>query len=98
MVLNTVVDENNVTFQIKGCLDTMTSPDLQSAIDALSPSVKKLIFDFSELDYISSAGLRVLLIAHKRMKVNGSMQISGLNESVREVFEMTGFSDIFDIV
>ena len=91
-------DGDKLTFTVKGCLDTTTSPDLQSEIEAMPPSVRRLVFDFAALEYISSAGLRVMLMSNKRMAAaGGSMVITGLNPSVREVFDMTGFSDIFEI-
>ena len=87
------------TFTIKGNLDTVTSPDLQKELDALDPAVKELVFDFASLDYISSAGLRVMLTANKKMMASGgSMTIMNTSPAVREVFDMTGFSDIFTMV
>lgn len=87
------------TFTVKGNLDTVTSPDLQKEIDGLSPEVKEIFFDFAALDYISSAGLRVMLTANKKMMASGgSMTIANTSPAVREVFDMTGFSDIFHMV
>ena len=86
-------------FVVKGNLDTVTSPSLQKESDALNPAVSELVFDFTDLEYISSAGLRVMLTANKRMvSVGGSMTIAHTNPSVRDVFDMTGFSDIFTMV
>lgn len=88
-----------LTFAIRGNLDTVTSPDLQKEIDALDPSVREVVFDFAALDYISSAGLRVMLTANKRMTASGgSMTIANTSPAVREVFDMTGFSDIFKMI
>ena len=87
------------TFTIKGNLDTVTSPNLQQELDALDPSVREIVFDFAGLDYISSAGLRVMLTANKKMMASGgSMTIMNTSPAVREVFDMTGFSDIFTMV
>ena len=87
------------TFVVSGSLDTVTSPALQAEVDKLGEPVRELTFDFSQLNYISSAGLRVMLTANKKMlSRGGTMSISGANESVREVFDMTGFSDIFTLV
>lgn len=87
------------TFTIKGNLDTVTSPNLQQELDALDPSVREIVFDFAALDYISSAGLRVMLTANKKMMASGgSMTIMNTSPAVREVFDMTGFSDIFTMV
>lgn len=85
-----------LTYTVKGNLDTVTSPDLQKELDAQDPSVREIVFDFSALDYISSAGLRVMLTANKRMMASGgTMTIANTRPAVREVFDMTGFSDIF---
>ena len=87
------------TFTVKGNLDTVTSPALRKETDALDPAVRELVFDFAALEYISSAGLRVMLAANKKMTAaGGSMTIANANEAVREVFDMTGFSDIFTMV
>lgn len=92
-------DGGKLTFTVKGNLDTVTSPDLQRELDALDASVKEIVFDFAGLDYISSAGLRVMLTANKKMMASGgSMTIANTCPSVREVFDMTGFSDIFNMV
>ena len=90
------IEDDKATFTIKGNLDTVTSPDLQRELDALDSAVKELVFDFASLDYISSAGLRVMLTANKKMAAaGGSMTIANTKPEVREVFDMTGFSDIF---
>ena len=82
---------------LEGRLDTMTAPDLEAELGKSTPECDSLVFDFSKLDYISSAGLRVLLSAHKAMSAKGGMKITHVNEMVREVFDVTGFSDILDI-
>lgn len=88
-----------LVLSVSGRLDTVTSPRLQAEIDSSIVGVNELVFDFAALDYISSAGLRVLLAANKRLaSVNAKMAISGANSVVREVFEMTGFSDIFTLI
>ena len=93
------IEGGKETFIVKGNLDTVTSPDLQKEIDALDPSIKVIVFDFASLDYISSAGLRVMLTANKKMMASGgSMSIANTSPSVREVFDMTGFSDILNMV
>ena len=84
-----------MTVAIDGRLDTVTAPELESFLGEHYMGVDSLIFDCKELDYISSAGLRVLLTAHKKMK--GAMKLTGVNELVMEVFEMTGFADIWVI-
>ena len=82
---------------LEGRLDTMTSPDLEKELAEDLPKAESLTFDLAKLDYISSAGLRVLLSAHKNMAAKGGMKVKNVNEIVREVFDVTGFADILDI-
>ncbi len=89
--------ENRLDVAVSGRLDTTTAPELDAALREALPGVKELVLDFSALDYISSAGLRVLLSAQKTMSKQGSMKLTGVNESVMEVFEITGFSGILTI-
>ena len=86
-----------VILQITGRLDTTTAPALDKAIAENINAIKNLVLDFKSLEYISSAGLRVLLAAQKKMQKIGSMKVTGVCEEVMEVFEMTGFSDILTI-
>ena len=81
---------------LDGRLDTMTAPELEAELKASLPAADTLVLDFSGLDYISSAGLRVLLSAHKIMAPKG-MTITHVNEIVQEVFDVTGFADILTI-
>ena len=81
----------------EGRLDTMTAPELEASLKESLDSANTLTLDFSKLDYISSAGLRVLLSAHKTMSSKGGMKVVNANEIVREVFDVTGFSDILTI-
>ena len=83
---------------LEGRLDTITAPELDSELKASLDQITDLTLDFTKLDYISSAGLRVLLSTQKVMSRVGSMKITGVNETVREVFEVTGFADILTIV
>lgn len=85
-----------LTLALEGRLDTVTSPDLEKELKDLE-GVDTLTLDFSNLAYISSAGLRVLLSAHKAMSAKGGMKVTKVNEIVREVFDVTGFSDILSI-
>ena len=85
------------TFLLEGRLDTITSPNLECQINDATPDATKLILDFAKLDYISSAGLRVLLGAAQAMDGKGDMVVRNLNPSVREVFDLTGFSNLFNI-
>lgn len=79
---------------LSGRLDTTTAPQLETEFDALSPDTKELVFDLKELEYVSSAGLRLILKAQKAMNAKGSMKLINVSESVMEVFDITGFSDI----
>jgi anti-sigma B factor antagonist len=85
------------TFVLNGRLDTITSPDLDAKVNEVTPDAEKLIFDLTNLEYISSAGLRVLLGATQAMEDKGEMVVRNLTESVKEVFELTGFSRLFAI-
>ncbi len=82
---------------LTGRLDTTTAPDLEKEANASLSGITNLTIDFSKLDYISSAGLRVLLAMQKTMNKQGKMNVKNANENVREVFEITGFSDILTI-
>lgn len=84
---------------VEGRLDTNTSPELEDVVsEKVTAEVKNLIFDMADLEYISSAGLRVILGAQKIMNRQGEMKIRNVNEMVMEVFEVTGFVDILTIV
>ena len=89
------VDE--LVLEITGRVDTITAPTLDKTINENLANVKSLILDLNGLEYISSAGLRVLLGAQKKMSQIGSMKIKNVCELVMEVFEMTGFADILNI-
>ena len=91
MTINVERDFELVTLEITGRLDTTTAPNLEAVIKDLSADTKELVFDMSELEYISSAGIRVLLGAYKKMNSNqGIMRIGKTSEIVYEIFEMTG--------
>ena len=92
------VDASNVSFALEGRLDTMTAPLLESEIQGKLDGVTDLQFDFAKLTYISSAGLRVLLAAQKIMNKQGKMLIKNVCEEIKEIFEVTGFSDILTVV
>ena len=97
MTINVERDFELVTLEITGRLDTTTAPNLESVINELPDDTKELIFDMSGVEYISSAGIRVLLGAYKKMNTNqGKMRIEKANDMVREVFEMTGLSDMLE--
>ena len=90
-------DGAEYTFTLEGRLDTITSPDLEAKINEVVGDASKLILDLKGLEYISSAGLRVLLGVAQAMDCKGDMVVCNLTQSVREVFELTGFSRLFNI-
>ena len=98
MTITKKQDGKNLEIALEGRLDTMTSPELETLLRADMPGADTLTLDFSKLEYVSSAGLRVLLSAHKMMSAKGGMKVANVNEIVQEVFEVTGFSDILNIV
>lgn len=97
MNINKVVNNDQLILQIEGRLDTLTAPILESVINSVGLEVKELVIDMEKLEYVSSAGLRVILSAHKKMTRLGSMKIINVCENVMEVFEITGFSQILTI-
>ena len=86
-----------ITFVLEGRLDTITSPTLESELKSSLENVEELVFDLTDLQYISSAGLRVLLTAQKIMNKQGSMVVKNASDDVKEIFDVTGFSDILTI-
>ncbi|MCR5134680.1 MAG: STAS domain-containing protein [Clostridiales bacterium] len=92
------VEDSKLAVAVKGRLDTTTAPELEEALNAALEGVTELELDFAELEYISSAGLRVLLATQKKMQERGAMTVTGVNDIVMEVFEVTGFCDILNIV
>lgn len=97
MTIDKTVDGSAVTMVLAGRLDTSTAPQLEAELKQTLPGMKKLVLDFNSLEYLSSAGLRVLLSAQKTMNKQGEMILRNVNETVMEVFEITGFSDILTI-
>ena len=97
MTISKQMNGTTLTLAPEGRLDTMTSPELEKELNASLEGADALMLDFSRLDYISSAGLRVLLSAHKAMAGKGGMVIRNVNEIVREVLDVTGYSDILTI-
>ena len=86
-----------LTLALEGRLDTTTAPQLEAEVKGALAGVTELVMDFSQLEYLSSAGLRVLLAAQKAMNKQGSMVIRHVNETILEIFEVTGFLDILTI-
>ncbi len=95
--INKTLDNGKVVFALGGRLDTITSPDFEKELKETLPDVTDLVLDFSDLEYISSAGLRVLLSAQKTMTKQGGMKLIHVNDTIMEIFEVTGFSDILTI-
>ena len=87
----------DLTLALEGRLDTVTSPDLEKELKAVVDGIDSLTLDFAKLDYISSAGLRVLLWAHKAMSGKKGMKVEHVSEIVKEVLDVTGFSDILTL-
>ena len=85
------------TLVVAGRLDTQTAPELEKELDSVVSGLKELTFDMTGLEYVSSAGLRVILKAQKIMNAQGSMKLIGVNDSIMEVFDITGFLDILTI-
>ena len=97
MNINKTQNATTLTLAVEGSLNTTTAPELEAALKTSLDGVSELVLDFEKLDYISSAGLRVLLSAQKVMAKKGRMKVIHVNESIMEIFEITGFSDILNI-
>ena len=97
MTIEKKINDNAVTLIVSGRLDTQTAPELENELDSVLSGLKELTFDFANLEYVSSAGLRVILKAQKAMNAQGSMKLTGVNDSIMEVFDITGFLDILTI-
>ena len=97
MTINKAAEGQKLTITLEGRLDTTTAPDLEKELQSSLSDVTELVINISGLEYISSAGLRVLLSAQKIMNKQGEMSVTGVTEDIMEIFEVTGFSDILDI-
>lgn len=97
MIIEKECNANVNTLKVVGRLDTTTAPTLEAAVSEVIASCDQLVLDFAGLEYISSAGLRVILKAQKAMAAKGGMKLLHVNETIMEIFEITGFSDILDI-
>ena len=97
MTIEKKINGEVVALIVSGRLDTQTAPELEKELDTILPGVKELTFDMTNLEYVSSAGLRVILKAQKAMNMQGSMKLTGVNDSIMEVFDITGFLDILTI-
>ncbi len=97
LTINKTKENEKLLVVLEGRLDTTTAPQLEGELKGSFDGVKELVLDFENLEYISSAGLRVLLSAQKVMNQQGSMKIVHVGEVIQEIFEVTGFSDILTI-
>ncbi len=97
MIINKTQEGTELTVALEGRLDTVTSPELEEALKESLDGITALTFDLEKLEYISSAGLRVLLMAQKTMANQGTMKVINVCEIIMEVFEVTGFTDILTI-
>ena len=91
------LDGNSLMITLEGRLDTITAPSLENELNESLSGITELVFDLKDLQYISSAGLRVLLTAQKVMNRQGSMVVRNASDDVKEIFDVTGFSDILTI-
>ena len=97
MTIEKKLNGENTLLVVAGRLDTQTAPELEAVLDEILVSTKDLTFDLTALEYVSSAGLRVILKAQKAMNQKGAMRLTGVNDSIMEVFDITGFLDILTI-
>ena len=97
MTIEKNLNGTELTVAVEGRLDTTTAPQLEASLKESFEGITKLALDFSALEYLSSAGLRVLLASQKVMNKQGEMVIKNINETIREIFEVTGFVDILTI-
>lgn len=95
--INKTINDGKAVFALEGRLDTNTSVELDAALSPVLDGINELVFDLGSLEYISSAGLRVLLSAHKNLSKKGGMKVTNANEMIMEIFEVTGFADILTI-
>lgn len=97
MTIEKTINGSAAVYKIAGMLDTETAPELEALLDNEIADIDDLTLDFEELEYVSSAGLRVILKAQKLMNAAGKMKIIHVNESIMEIFEITGFTSILTI-
>ena len=97
MIINKTIEQATLVLAPVGRLDTITAPELERELDASVDGIKEIIIDLKEVEYISSAGLRVILKAKKLMGINGKMKVTGANAMIMEVFDITGFADMITI-
>lgn len=97
MNINKIQNGSELTIELEGRLDTVSAPSLEAELKKDINGVQTLIFDFEKLEYLSSAGLRVLLASQKVMNRQGEMRIRNVNSTISDIFEVTGFSEILTV-
>ena len=97
MTIEKTVNGSELILNVVGRLDTTTAPELEGEINSNAEGITKLVLDFADLEYLSSAGLRVILQAQKLMNKQGEMIVKNVNETISEIFDITGFTDILTI-
>mgnify|MGYP002626553558 CR=1 FL=1 len=97
MKINKTKNGSSLTVAVEGRIDTVTAPEFESDVKGAIDGIDALILDFEKVSYLSSAGLRVLLSLHKIMNKRGTMTVKNANETVKDIFEVTGFSEILTI-
>ena len=97
MQITKTVENDNLTLSLEGRLDTLTAPQLEAEVNGKLDGVKTLIFDFQNLAYVSSAGLRILFMAQKIMNKQGKMIVRNANDDIKDIFTVTGFSNILTL-
>ena len=97
MKIEKITNGKELTIKVEGRLDTVTAPELEKEVKDSVQGIEVLVFDLAGLDYISSAGLRVVLAAQKLRNAQGKMIVKNVNEAVMEIFEITGFTDVLTI-
>ena len=91
------MEDKILNVKVEGRLDTATAPELEKELEEVLGEAEELVFDFEGLEYMSSAGLRILLATQKKMSAKGGMKVTNVNDVISEIFEITGFSDILTI-
>ena len=97
MTVTKTLEDKILNVKVDGRLDTATAPELEKELDGVLGEAEELVFDFEGLEYMSSAGLRILLATQKKMSAKGGMKVINVNDVISEIFEITGFSDILTI-
>lgn len=97
MKINKTTENNTIILAVEGRIDTTTAPQLEAEVKSSDESAECIVIDFSNVEYISSAGLRVLLSGHKLMNAKGGLKLINVSEDIMEIFDVTGFTDILNI-